>query len=204
MLEDYRRGWMIAGVVGVVLVVLLAGYLVFRPGPKSKVTFHSIPGDLVLRVDGKVKPANGTTEIREGVHELTAERNGFGTITRQIEVRNGEPQEFDIYLDATGPEGRRWFQDNPEAAIEAEGQGSRDFERNSARKAEKYPFMTQLPRLTREYRMDYGLSKATPNDPMAVAFYIKLYFPEGKKLALDWLRSQGADPDSMEIIYRAG
>lgn len=202
MLEDYRRVWVIAGVVGLVLVLVLTGYLVFRPGPKSQVTFHSIPGDLTLRIDGKAKPPNGVTEIREGVHELTAERNGFTTVTRQIEVKDGEPQTFDIFLEASGPEGRRWLEEHPEAAIEAEGQGSREYENNAERKTAKYPIVKQLPKLTREYRMDYGLSKATPNDPLAVAFYITIHFPEGKEYAREWIRSQGVDPDSLELIYR--
>ncbi|WP_328989980.1 S-layer protein [Kribbella sp. NBC_01245] len=202
MLEDYRRVWVVGGVVGLVLVLGFLGYLVFGPGPKSQVTFNSIPGDLTLRIDGKVKPANGVTEIREGVHELTAERSGFTTITREIEVKDGEPQAFDIFLDASGPEGRRWLEEHPEAAIEAEGHGSREYENNAERKTAKYPIVAQLPRLTREYRMDYGMSKATPNDPLAVAFYITIHFPEGKEYAREWIRSQGVDPDSLELIYR--
>jgi hypothetical protein len=201
MLEEYRRGWVIGGAVVAVLVVLLGAYLVFGPGPKSDVTINAVPGDLTLKIDGKAVSFDDPVEVREGVHDLTAERSGFSPETRKFMVSKGDPLTIDLFLDANSPEGRKWFQDHPDAALEREAEAGREYEENARKKTARYPIVKKLPKIAKDFRLDYGISQAHPDDPTAVAFYIRTFTPLGRQRASEWLRSEGLDPATLELIY---
>ncbi|HET6924580.1 MAG TPA: hypothetical protein VFH39_02005, partial [Candidatus Saccharimonadales bacterium] len=63
------------------------------------------------------------------------------------------------------------------------------------------PLIKQLPYIERYFRIDYGPSKAHPGDDTAVAFYITTYGQPGVQQALDWIKAQGYNPDTLEIVY---
>jgi hypothetical protein len=61
--------------------------------------------------------------------------------------------------------------------------------------------MQELPYIGPGFKVDYGTSKAHPDDPEQLAFYIKLTDSEGKKKALEWLNGHGYNPAELELIF---
>jgi hypothetical protein len=201
MLEENRRFWAIGGAVLVVVVIVLGGYLVFRGGAESKVTVRSIPNDLTLTLDGRAIAANGEVKVKEGTHTLVAVRRGFESHTETIKVAGGDPLSVKMYLFSNSPEGRTWEKDHPDQELETEAEAGRRYQEMDDRITRKYSIMQELPYIGPGFKVDYGVSKAHPDDPEQLAFYIKLTDSEGKKKALEWLNGHGYNPAELELIF---
>jgi hypothetical protein len=200
MLEDTRR-LMIGGVVVMVALVVIGGFLLFRGSPESKVTVTSIPSDLTLTLDGKQVAANGEIKVKAGEHTLMGERKGFQSHSVTFKAQDGDPLSARMYLYSNSDEGRAWEAKNPEQELEAEAEAGRRFDELNQRLAAKYPLLAELPYVGRGFTINQGVSKAHPKDPENLAFYIKLLYPDGRKYALEWLSGHGYKPETLELIY---
>jgi hypothetical protein len=200
MLEDNRR-LMISGVAIVVALVVLGGFLLFRGDPKSKVSITSIPNDLSLTLDGHQIAANGDVELKPGTHTLKAQRQGFQPYSQSITVSNGDPLAVKMYLYANSAEGREWASKHPKDISETEAEAGRRFDEINQRLAAKYPIMASLPYLGPGFKANYGKSKSDPNNPEAISVIISTYTPDGKQKALEWIKGQGWDPSTLDIVY---
>jgi hypothetical protein len=201
MIEESRRLWLLSGVAIVVALVLLGGYLVFRGGPESKVTVRSVPNDLTLTLDGQPVAANGEVTVKEGTHTLVGQRAGFESHTQTIKVSDGKPLSVRMYLYSNSALGRDWEQKHPDQALEAEADAGRRFDERNRRITAKYPILQVLPYIGPGFKVDYGTSRARPDDPEQIALYVKLSSPTAKKDLLEWMRGHGYDPAAHEIVY---
>ena len=201
MEEESPRLWLLSGVVVVILVVVIGGYLVFRGGSQSKLTVQSIPNDLTLTLDGRQIAANGEVEVKAGEHTLTASRDGFQSYTQTVTAKGGDPLKVKMYLYSNGPAGRTWVQNNPEQALEAEAEAGRRYDEIQKRLQAKYPVMRELPYIGPGFRATYQASKSDPDNPEAISLKIQVFSPEGKTKALQWIEGHGYDPDTLDIIY---
>ncbi|ADB35863.1 PEGA domain protein [Kribbella flavida DSM 17836] len=199
--EQNPRLWLLSGVVVVVLVVLVGGYLVFRGGAESKLTVQSIPNDLTLTLDGRPIPANGEVKVKAGQHTLTAEREGFQSYTQTVTAKGGDPLTVKMYLYANGPAGRIWVQNNPDQALEAEAEAGRRFDEIQRRLWAKYPVLRELPYVGPGFKATYQASKSEPNNPEAISLKIRVFSADGRTKALQWLQGHGYDPASLDIIW---
>lgn len=59
----------------------------------------------------------------------------------------------------------------------------------------------QLPFISKDFRIDYGVSVKYPGD--GVAIYISANDPLARGQALDWIRSRGMDPTDFEFVFRS-
>ncbi len=201
MEEETPRLWLLSGIVVVVLVVLVGGYLVFRGGAESKMTVRSIPNDLTLTLDGRPITANGEVKIKAGRHELKAERDGFEPYSQTVTAKGGDPLSVKMYLYANGPAGRTWAQNNPDQALEAEAEAGRKYDEIQRRLAAKYPVMRELPYLGPGFKATYEASKSDPDNPEAISLKIRTYTADGRTKALQWLQGHGYDPATLDIIW---
>lgn len=202
MIEESRRLWLLSGVAVVVALVLLGGFLMFRGGPQSKVTVRSVPNDLTLTLDGRQIAASGEVMVKEGTHTLVGEREGFESHTQTIEVANGDPLEVKMYLYSNSALGRDWEKKHQDQTLEAEGDAGRRYDEMNRRITAKYPILRELPYIGPGFKVDYGTSKAEPNNPEKIALYVKLSFPTAKKDFLEWMSGHGYDLATHEVIYR--
>jgi hypothetical protein len=200
-----KPNWLV-GAVAAALVLVVIGVVVVlsRGGGSATLEVSSVPDDLRLTLDGKVVAQNGQTAIKAGKHTLVASRSGFAEQSQSFSVRGGETARFAFYLDASGPEGREWYRNHPDAAREKEGESSRRFDEQSKRNTEKYPLVKRLPYIGPSFRIDYGVSKAHPGDGSKVGIYVNEFAPGGRAKALEWMRQSGYDPADYEIIYITG
>ncbi len=202
--DDIRQSrWLLPAVAGaVVLVLALVIGMLSRSG-EDTATFaaRSVPGDLTLTLDGATVDANGETAVKTGAHTVVARRNGFAEQTHTFTIAKDQTYTLTIYLDPSGPEGRQWYDDHPDEELAREAAKGKEFRDTGKKIAAKYPILAELPFLGPGFKIDYGQSKLHPDDPTSVALYIKVIYPSGRKFALDWLKSKGVDPATMEIIW---
>ena len=198
-MDEERRLFVLGGTVVVIALILLGGYLVFRGGSEHTVTVRSIPNDLTLSVDGRQVPANGEIKLKDGEHTFTGERHGFETYSQTVEIR--QDSSYKMYLFSNSAEGREWEKNHPSEQLETEAESGRRFDELGKRLQAKYPILQELPHLGAGFTIDQGSSQAHPGDPEYLAFYVKVYGPDGRKNALIWLKGHGYDPETLELIY---
>ena len=202
-MDDEQRPTWLYGAVAASLVLIVAVILVVvtRGGGTATLDATSVPGDLRLTVDGQPVAQNGRTTIKTGDHTLVASRPGFADQSRSFSVSKGETARFAFYLAANSDEGRQWYRDHPDAAQEKEGDGSRRYDEQSEKNTARYPMVTKLPYIGKSFRIDYGVSKASPRDASKVGIYVKEFAPGGREKALEWMRQNKFDPADYEIIF---
>lgn len=200
MLEDNRR-LMIGGVAVVVALVVIGGFLLFRGAPESKLTVTSIPNDLTLTLDGKQVAANGEIEVKAGEHTLMGERKGFQSHSVTFKAQDGDPLSAKMYLYANSDEGREWTKNNPAQESEAEAEAGRKFDEMQQRIEQKYPIIKVLPYLGPGFKATYTQSKSDPKNPEALSIKIKIRGADSKAKALEWITSNGWDPNTLDIIW---
>ena len=200
-MEENPRPMFIAAAAVVIALVVLGGFLLFRGDPESKLTVTSIPNDLTLTLDGQQIPASGEVKVKAGSHTLTGERRGFQSYSQTFTAADGDPLSVKVYLYANSAEGRAWGQGHPEQLAEAEAEAGRRFDEINRRLAAKYPIMASLPYLGPGFKATYDNSKSDPKNPEAISVVIATYTPDGRKKALEWIKGQGWDPNTLDIIW---
>jgi hypothetical protein len=199
-MEDNPRSLVVGGVVVLIVLVLVGGFLLFRGAPEHKVTIRSVPNDLTLTLDGTPIAANGEVKIKEGSHTLVGERSGFKSHTQTIEVR--DDTSVRVYLFANSAEGRAWEKEHPDQALEAEAESGRRYQELTDRLEAKYPLLKQLPYVGPGFDVSYGNSKVKPDDPEVIAFYVTISDSQGKAKFQEWIRGLGLDIDTLEVVYK--
>lgn len=199
-MDENRRLWVLSGTVVVIVLVVLGGFLVLRGGSEHTLSVRSVPNDLTLTIDGTQVAANGDVKVKEGKHTLVGERRGFETYTQTIEVTRD--QSVKMYLFSNGAEGRDWEKEHPDQVLETEAEAGRRYQEMDRRITRKYPILQELPYIGPGFTVNYGTSKAHPDDPETLAFYVKLTAAEGKTKFLQWLAGHGYAQANLEIIYQ--
>jgi len=200
MLERNRGAVLIGAAVILIVLVLVGGRLMFRGAPEAKLVLTSIPNDLTLTLDGHQVPANGELKVRVGEHTLTGARKGFQSYTQTVTVED-DGLTYKMYLYANSAEGREWAEKHPEETLEAEAEAGRKYDEINQRLREKYPVLAVLPYIGPGFKATQAPSKSDPKNPEAISLEIKLFLPEGKTKAMEWINGNGWDATSLDIIW---
>ena len=184
----------------VIALAVVCTYLVLRGSTEHTLTVRSVPSDLTLTLDGRQIDANGDLEVDEDKHILVAERRGFETHTQTIEV--DQDSSIKVYLFSNSAEGRSREREYPAETLETEAEVGRRYDELDRRLQTKYPILRELPYIGPGFTINQGISKAHPDDPERLAFYLHITDPEGTQRALDYLTGHGYDPATLELIYR--
>ncbi|TDW17888.1 S-layer protein [Kribbella kalugense] len=205
MLEENRRSFLIGAVALAVIVVLIGGILLLRGagGDQTKLVVQSIPGDLTLTLDGHEIPANGEVNVKPGEHTLAGSRRGFQSYSTTITAA-GDAVSYNMYLYANSAEGRQWAKTNPEQELQLEQEAGKRFDEMNDRLRAKYPVISQLPYIGDGFEATQAASKTDPKNPEAISVAVEVYAATGKEKALQWIQSNGWDPDTLDLIWTTG
>lgn len=193
-----RKIWLI--IIPLVLLALVIVAAFWARSYPSKITIEVSPADSVVTINGK-KRNKGTINVRPGVYSIVFSRQGFTIESKSVSVAKGETKYVGVSLVSNSPATANWYTNHPSDAKMLEGISSKNYDLFSAEQTKKYPLIKNLPFIDRLYRVDYGRSQTYPNDPTAVAIYVKYYSELGKQQALEWLEFKGYSPNNIEIIY---
>jgi hypothetical protein len=185
--------------IGVILAAV-AAVQVFAP--TGTLTLAVIPSDATITVDGKPAKTNKLT-LTPGNHTVAASRADFKTKTVTVNIKPNGEQTENFVLNATSPEAlAKWQAEHPDQIQESEGVAGAEANAQGAVITQNNPLIQLLPYVGADYRIDFGVSQKHANDQTAVAIYITAATPAAKTHALDWIKAQGYDPGSLEIIYQ--
>lgn len=190
------------GLVGIFGVYQSVVWLSHRG--KTAITINAVPSNSVITIDGE-QTGPGVHYIEPGRHELTAahEDEGFGKVSRTISV-DDSPQTINLLPSAVSDKAKTFLADNPDEASRREQIGGEEFQKSSEILSRKYPFIGDLPVLTRGftiYQADAARTKLAAGDA-AIALRIEASTPADRVRAVEWVRDQlGIDPSAIEIDF---
>ena len=192
--------------VAVVAVGLIASVFILGLQSRGKTATievqSAVPDDINVTIDGNKVASTGKVSVEPGEHTLVAKRKGFEDQTHKVSVGALETKTVRLLLTPNGPEGSEWARAHPTQFLEYEGRAGQIQEQTSVNLTQKYPLIAHLPEVRSSWRVDYGRSVAHPNDPNALAITITYGGDIDKQNALDWIKSEGFNPNDYEIIYK--
>jgi len=183
------------------VIVLLGIFYLLRPRSTPDLNLVLVPSAAHAKLDGKNWISDGKAYVTPGHHTLTVSFNGFATQTTSFDIVKDKLKTVTVALGVSSDEGRDWLIAHPDEAKKLEQLTGSAFSNSTQQRVTKLPLIKELPYIERYFRIDYGKSKLHPDDDNAVAIYITTYGQPGVQQALDWIRSQGYNPNTLEIIY---
>jgi hypothetical protein len=205
MNQNFRKVMYIAAVVVAMALIVFIFILGLQSKDKTSAidVRSAVPTDANVTIDSQKVNSNGKVAVKPGQHTVTAKRNGFSDKIVNVSVKMGETKTVRLLMSPNSEVGRQWLRDHPTAALEFEAQQGQEFNQNSENTTAKNPLISYLPEVHPTWRVDYGASVKSPNDPYAVAIIITYGGSDiDKQNALDWIKSLGLNPDDYEIIYQ--
>jgi len=189
-----------------ILLLFIGGWLVYQKVRHDQthtalLTVEAAPADSKITIGGK-RAKNGLNALVPGEYVISVTHKGFAEQTKKVTVSKGVNDYQGFVLVPNSDTTANWYPAHPEDQRLVEGISSKTFDSSSKKREADFPLIKELPFIDNFFRVDYGKSERTPNDPSATAVYITLYNQAAKQDALDWIKSTGNDPDKLEIIYR--
>ncbi|SRR6266702_2496295 len=195
-------------IIAALLVLALIG-CIFYLGLQSKdktATLDiqsAVPDDINVTVDGAKVSSTDKVGVKPGQHVVGAKRNGFADQTLTIQATKGQTTTVRLLMTPNGQAGYDWARAHPTQMAEYEAKTSATYDQNSQITTAKNPLTSYLPEIHPTWRVDYGPSKAHPNDTNAVTIIITYGGSDiDKQNALDWIKSLGFDASKYEIIFQ--
>ncbi|OGL37414.1 hypothetical protein A3E49_02920 [Candidatus Saccharibacteria bacterium RIFCSPHIGHO2_12_FULL_49_19] len=190
-------------VLSLFAILALTAYLIFtgnRNTDLSKIKINVIPEDSTITLDGSVIKER-TLDVQPGEHSIEASKEGFKPHKLDFETAKGATKEIYLLPEPTSEEALEWLRANPDIQLRRESFASQNVTEQQAIFENEYPILTVLPYISADFRVDYGVSKKYPDNPNKIALYITAISPELRKMAVNWIMSQGYNPAEYEIVF---
>lgn len=198
-----RQKLIIVGVISA--IVLLFGISIWSAQKNAKrsatIDVEVVPTESQIQINNK-RAKVGKQKIEPGNLTITVSKTGFITETRQVTAKAKVESFIGISLVPNTAATNDWYVVHPEDAQKAEGISSQNFDVASSALANN-PLVKRLPFIGAgfEFRIDYGAPR-DPNNPGQPIIYIQAATVSGRQDGLQWIKSFGYDPATMDIVFK--
>ncbi|HEV7454146.1 MAG TPA: hypothetical protein VGO07_02700 [Candidatus Saccharimonadales bacterium] len=193
-------------VVAVIVLVITVVLLVIPPiQHRGKLAVHVfvLPKDSTLTLDGK-KVRDGTVYMSSGKHTLKASRQYFDSVSKDIDTAKIDLKQ-PIYMmpRPTSKLALDWLGNHPDEQQKREAAASFEVDKQQSELA-KNPLIDKLPYTAAgiEYIIDYDAETASDGS-VTVTIIIKANTSDAQNSALQWIRDQGVDPNTLRISFQS-
>ena len=189
--------------LSLLLLVSAAFFAIRNTSYSAKITVEIAPFSSVLSINKKVIQP-GIIKVKPGDYMVVVNKTGFVTRLEKITVAKGENKYVGLGLISNSPATKNWYVTHPQDGKILEGISSKKFDIRSKNLIKRQPFLKLLPFTAAglEFKIDYGASQRH-SDSELQAIYVTANTSQAQQDALTWIRSQGYNPVTMEIIYES-
>jgi len=202
-MHNRRRNFIICIILLIVVFAVWQIMIAVSHRGKLLVTIKVSPSDALVSIDGN-RTRSKQVYVTPGKHIFEGKRKYFGDYSTSWEV---SPETVSkpviLLLEASSPQAQEYLTNHPKEQSLREALGGQLANIQGEEAIKNTPLVTQLPFIDLEYRIDYGPSLKSPDDPTAISITITSTSEVSKQDALDWIRFKGFDPNKLEIIYES-
>jgi len=186
------------------LLVVATSVLLWRSihyGNMGKLNIVVAPDDISLVIDNKKIKTNRLVYVTPGAHTWEAARQDFTSKKGTFSIKKGESQDLGIYLQPANDAGRKWLADHAEQGYKIESQVGNRFTQLADQAVDDTPLIKSLPFTApgSEFVINYG--SGTVDGKPKTTIYIDITSDQAKEDARTWIKQQGTNPDTLNIVY---
>lgn len=183
---------------GTLILALIAYFLTTNIG-KNQVAIYTLPTDASITIDGK-SSVSGINYLTAGEYSIRVERRGFAPQTIVKQIVDSENTPVIVALEPVSDEGRKWLEDNSEAAAEFESKAGAAANTEGELFEQKNPIVKELPYKNYLFTIGY---RVDPKDPSGQSIILEIDAPEVyRQQALTQIYNLGYDPTDYSINFR--
>lgn len=186
------------------LLVALLAYWIYSSirgsGLSARLVLEVAPKDSKIILNNK-EVKSGLKRVKPGQYTVIFRRAGFSDNRQDVQVGKNDSKYVGSALNPNSQNTNAWYDQHPDDAKVAEGISSKSFDRVTSDQRRKMPLLQFLPHEERYFSIYSGASKKFPDDPTSVALYVRSYDAQDRRLAMQWIESNGANPTDFEIIF---
>lgn len=190
----------VIGLLATAVTVILFAFIIQRAQLDSSLEIEAVPSGVAIVLDGR-GIRQGTTKVSPGDYDIEVKKEGFLSQKKRVLVKKSERVYVGVSLSPNSESTKNWYRDHADDARKAEGISSKNFDFASEKQTNELPVLKYLPFEAHYFSISSGRSLKYPDDSNKVGIYINAETPTGRQFALDWLRSKGQDPSTLEIIF---
>jgi hypothetical protein len=200
-------------IMGTISLVILPLMIFASIGSKLvnvKVTVAVSPADARITVDGQ-ESRTGSLSLSKGKHAIVATRDHFTTTRTALDTEKlTGNQTFYIVMTPADEAGRQYLANHPEEQTLREQAAGNAFSYTQQTIADRYPFVTELPYETIDYKVDYVTNQDNTIRlkifiyPVAKTTGSQQYNQEVAKFkaeAQSYLKSKKIDTSKVQVEY---
>lgn len=162
------------------------------------------PEDSLIKLDGK-ETKTGIQSLTQGAHQISAYRSGFISQNKTIKLAEKQHMFVGIILQPNSPRTANWYKTHPGDSNISQTINNRSFDQTATQAEQLNSLLKKLPHIGSglNYRIDYGVpTKQLTNGSTGI--YIRYRTESDKQAALQWIREQGSNPNSLDVVYIKG
>ncbi len=201
-MKNNSGAWLSILVIPVIVVVVVASIVLDRRNSQlAHLDILVAPASSMIKVDGRAVKA-GTYNVKAGSHVVAVSRAGFTNQTKSLSVNAKQTQFVGIILQSNSDSTKNWYQNHPSDNNLAQSINNRSFDQAGENALTNNPLLAKLPYLGPglHFRVDFGVPSADSKTNYP-SIYIRYDSDAAKSAALTWIKNQGSDPNSMDIVY---
>ena len=186
-------------------IAFLIGYFVTLQSPphNSAITIEAAPRSSTVKIDGKTVDT-GTNKIVAGKHTIEVSHDGFDSQSQTVSTSVGQTAYAGFVLSPNSPDTKNWYQDITEDQKLSETISSHVSDYNSHQATQANSLLQELPVSFGDghgglVTIDSGVPVQGSSQP---AVYVTAQTPADRQSALDWMRSNGYNPATMDIVFK--
>lgn len=181
-------------------LAVLGGYFAWRETTMSKLVIEIAPSDASLFIGTKEIKSPGTVYVKPGKYTLYFTRKDFSSFQRDYQLDKGKSTQFYVALSPVNDAGKKYLKDNPGINAQLERVGGKQDNANTDSLTTKYPLITKLPGVGRDFTIDFNQSSEQIKKT-ELTIRIRHVGESGKQQALQWIRDKGFNPADYQIEY---
>lgn len=205
-IQKYRK-FIIAAVALLVIFLLLGTFIwtALNRTLSGTVQITTNMDSVDINIDGTDKGAAPLKlTLRSGKHKITATKKGYERKSQDINLHGGETRNifFELSLPNLSQEDFGNLSEKEKAEYERLSDSQTDQDEAFLRK--QNPLVGSLPYTDADlrFRVDYGGSINEASYLITLYGYNDTEFNQNKTAALEWIKSESQDPDSLKISYK--
>jgi len=192
----------IGGALVVVILVAVSLLISAKRHSMGHLAINTAPTEITFTIDKKRVKNLGAIYVAPGGHKWEATFTNFTSKSGEFNIKKGEEQTLDVFLEPANEAGQNYLASHPDQARRVEGLVGKRYDQLTQKASEQTPLINQLPYIEAgyEFRVDYG--STTVDGQVKTTIYIESINDQATQDALDWIKEQGADPNTLNIVYK--